>query len=193
MDLTINTNRATLKWGNFVDPSHARSDRARRLCRLQPGTEAGGVGRQSGRRPVRRRRHQQHGDFPAGDQLPDEQQFATVLPGVLHLVQAAVRPVDGPYVSALLRRRLQRRHPQRRAGAQRQFDPDLPLERLAARPDFQCGRACAGVVAVSAERSVFHRRRQRRRQRRSGRLQRQSTGSCRTSDCWPTTAAAGCV
>ena len=74
-NITVNTNRATLKWRQFVDPGHADSDRHRagepdQLHRLDGRHQARRLERQRRRRPLRGRQHLAEGDPPPGRQLP---------------------------------------------------------------------------------------------------------------------------
>ena len=190
VNVTVNTNRATLKWRQLRQPDDAGPDRHRLLRRLQRGPEAGRLERQpetsgSSRAAAPGRR----GIYRPDDQLPHARQLAAVLPGLLHAdeVEARSRYAQHTFQN-VLRRRLQRRRQGRHPRPQRQLDPHLPLERIAARRRLQRRRARAGLVAVHARRPLLRRRLQRRRQGRGRRLQRHELGAWSTSACSPTTA-----
>lgn len=182
VNLTTNTNRATLKWRQFVDPttpvptgvgSAANYDQGTRPATWNSNTdvglfEGGGTNNTGVYRPVESCR--MNSNTPA---------YCPVCYTSFRASTTRTRPPlpQLPCGSVLGQRA------QRRARPQRQLDPSLPLQRLAARPRLQPRRSSAGFVAVQAERPVLRRRLQRRREGRGRRVQRDGLGCAVDARC----------
>ena len=94
VNLTIDTNRATTKWGNFIAPSTPVPTGTGNCADYNQGVKPAIVGRQSRCRPLRGGGHAADRHLPPGRELPNARQRAAVLPRLLHVVQAAVRQLD---------------------------------------------------------------------------------------------------
>ena len=178
--------------GQFINPTTPLPTGVGSAANYNQGPRPAGLEQQLRRRPLRRRHHVRDRHLPAGRGLPDEQQHAAVLPGLLHARSRPPATTRPGTTSAT-------RTPGTSTAAAAATCCCTTAPRSSSSPTrhrlhahVQRCRARAGLVAVPAQRPVLRRRLQRRRHRRGRDLQRRRLGRCPISACSPPTAPAAC-